>query len=69
MYISEDFQLEYFIHRDPMCDLSVPFIFLSSVCIYVYIYIKIFPQAITDFFLPRIQKYIWENVQYIWGEK
>ena len=31
MYIDEDFQLEYFNHLDPMCDLSVPLIFLSSV--------------------------------------
>ena len=31
MYINEDFQLDYIIHRDPMCDLSIPLMFLSSV--------------------------------------
>ena len=31
MYVNEDFQLEYFVHWDWMCDFSVPLIFLSSV--------------------------------------
>ncbi len=30
MYINEVVQLEYFV-RDPMCDLNVPLIYLSSV--------------------------------------
>lgn len=31
IYVTKDFQCEHFIYQDPMCDLNVPLIFLSSV--------------------------------------
>ncbi len=41
MYISYDFQLEYFVHQDPACD------FLISLYIYIYIYIYIYTYSIS----------------------
>lgn len=30
IYVTKDFQCEYFIYQDPMCDLNIPLIFFEQ---------------------------------------